>query len=103
MKKFILLLLVLLSLAVILSGCVEAQTRNKLTAVVVIAYFLIGLIRFLISYGFNPFKAPYGERGLPILLRGLIWPITVSNDIYWWYLKRKRRKEKNQKANKNNK
>ena len=83
--------------------CVEEQSKKTLSKAVFMIYLSIGCIRCLSDYGFNPFKVPFEERGLPILLRMLFWPITVSNDIYWWYVKRKRRKEKNPKTPKNNK
>ena len=105
MKKFILLLLILLLLTVILSGCIEEQNKKKLEQLLLTVFFiylLIGCIRGLYDYGFNPFNMPYEERGWA-WVRMVFWPITVSDDIYKWCLRRKRRKENSQKISEDNK
>ena len=109
MKKFILLLLVLLSLAVILSGCVEEQNKRDTRNLVIMIYLIISFIRVWLDVGFVGFHEwPLTDR-LPlkelarVWLKALFWPITVPNDIYGWYLKRKHRKENIQKISKKNK
>ena len=92
------LLLVLLLVAVLLGGCAEEEGKKKLFGVVIIIYLVIGGIRELYEYGFNPFGVPCKQEW-HVNLRALFWPITILDDIRYWKLKRKRREE----INKNNK
>lgn len=64
-------------------------------------YVLIGVFRVWLDFRLRFYEQPAyvsEQKWLLVLLFVLTWPILVSSDAYWWYLKRKHRKAKNQKA-----